>query len=76
MSNFRFRLLVYPEYIYNNLHPDEKEQFDHIEIAGAALSSNGVVEIECLALEDETIERDDLQVLTFEDGEQIYVKDF
>lgn len=75
MSNYRFAIAIRPEDVYDILVPEQKEQFDHIEITGAILEPDGVVHIDCLALEDETIETDFRQLPTFNIDGYITAKD-
>ena len=63
MSNYRFRLVIEPEDIYNRLLPEQKEQFKKIEITDATLLNDGTVILECLALEDKIGEYPNLQRL-------------
>lgn len=75
MSNYRFKLLITPEYIYDMLIPEQEEQFDHIEIMSANLFDNDGLEIECMAFKDETVELSFRQVLSGRDCRCITAKE-
>lgn len=53
MANYKFKLLIKPEDIFNKLSPEQKEQFNNIKITKVKLLDNGDVKIECMALENE-----------------------
>lgn len=74
MSNYRFGLLITPEYIYDKLPLEQKEQFNHVEIVSATVFDEGL-EIECLALEDETVKLPFRQVLLGGDDGYITAKE-
>ena len=63
MSNYNFKLIIRPEDIYNKLLPEQRAQFTTVEIVGANLDSRGIVEIECLALDDNIVEKQEVQAL-------------
>lgn len=63
MSNYRFRLVIKPEDIYNRLLPEQKEQIKKLEITDVDLLNNGDVILECLALTDTIAEYPNLQRL-------------
>ena len=67
MSNYKFKLLIHPKDIYDNLIPEQKKLLNNVQITKATLLDNGAVEIDCLALESEVIESSYLQVLSFDD---------
>ena len=53
MNNHMIKLMIEPKDIHNRLPPEQKKQFKEIKITNTTLCDNGVVEIECLALEEE-----------------------
>lgn len=65
--NYKFKLKIEPEDIYNRLIPEQKEKFNNLKITGVKLLDDGIVEIECLALKDKILENPYRQVL-FGDG--------
>lgn len=52
-TNYRFRVVLQPQKIYANLPPEQRGQIGSLLITNATLLSNGDVELECLALENE-----------------------
>ena len=74
MSNYKFKLLIKPEEIYNNLYPEQKKQFNNVQIIKAVLFDNGELEIECLALESEVKKTPYLQIVEFPKDEYITIK--
>lgn len=63
MSNYKFKLKIEPEDIYNRLIPEQKEKFNNLKITDVKLLDDGIVEIECLALKDKILENPYLQAL-------------
>lgn len=56
MKNCRFKISIRPEDIYNRLVPEQREQFDNIQIVGATIGADGLIDIDCFALTDEVKE--------------------
>ena len=75
MSNYKFKLLIKPKDIYNNLVSEQKKLFNNIQIVKAELLDNGEVEIGCLALDNDIVETPYGQVISFSANNQITVKD-
>ena len=69
MKNCRFKISIRPEDIYNRLVPEQKEQFDNIQIVDATIGADGSITIDCFALTDKVKEsKYRLHVLT---GDQL-----
>ena len=65
----RFKISIRPEDIYNRLVPEQKEQFDNIQIVDATIGADGSITIDCFALTDKVKEsKYRLHVLT---GDQL-----
>lgn len=64
MSNYKFKLLIKPESIFNKLTLEQRQQFSSVEITKATLFENGTVELDCLALDSEIIETPYIQILS------------
>ena len=75
MSNYKFKLLIKPEEISNNLLPEQKNLFNNVQIIKTELLGSGEVEIDCLALVSEVLETSCRQIMTFSKNEYIAVKD-
>ena len=76
MSNYKFKILIKPEAIYNNLLFEQKKLFNNIQITNAELlNNNRGVEIECLALESDTVETPFVQLVEFSKDKHITVKE-
>ena len=67
MSNYKFKLKIEPEDIFNRLVPEQKEQLNSIKVTDAILCDDGSVEIECLALKDKVTTYPNLQRLLSDD---------
>lgn len=70
LKNYKFKLFLYSKDIYNNLAPEQKEQFNNIQITRVTLVNGEYIEIECLALKDEVEECPFVQRLSLSDGDQ------
>lgn len=75
MCNYKFKLLIKPQAIYDNLLPEQKKLFDNIQITKARLWDSGEVEIECLALKNAVKETPYLQIMEFSKDEYVTVKE-
>ena len=75
MCNYKFKLLIKPQAIYDNLSPEQKKLFDNIQITKARLWDSGEVEIECLALENAVKETPYIQIIEFSKDAYTVVKD-
>ena len=73
MSNYKFKLLIKSESIFNKLTPEQRQQFSSVEITKATLFENGEVELDCLALENNTIEIPYRQIILDDSDTFIYL---
>ena len=68
MEQYRLKLLIEPNDIYNRLSPEDKERFKEVKIINATLLHDGSVELECLVLENSIINCISHQRLLSNDG--------
>ena len=66
MSNYKFKVAIDAEDIYNNLLPEHKELFNTVKITNVELLQDKYVYIECLALEQDIVELPFVQKFTLE----------
>ena len=75
MNNFKFKLLIEPNEIYNKLIPKQKQLFDNVQITKATLLDSGDVELECLALSSNITETPYRQVISLSNEKYIAIID-
>ena len=75
MSNYKFKILIKPEEIYNNLLPEQKNLFNNVQIVKTELLGGGEVAIECLALKNDVKETPFIQIMEFDDKTHLIVKE-
>ena len=56
--NYKIKLFIKPNDIYNKLSLENQNRFSEVKIVNANLLNDGVVEIECLALENPIMDYD------------------